>query len=50
MSINFSDIVTLNINGADYCYIITRISKSEAVNLLQKADLNEKQKETKHKL
>ena len=38
MSMNLSDIAILNINSADCCCIITRISKSEAVNLLQKAD------------
>ena len=42
MFVNLSDIAILNINGVDYCCIITGISKSEAVNLLQKADLNEK--------
>ena len=42
MSINFNNISILNIHGADYCCIISRISKSEAVNLRQKADLNEK--------
>ena len=36
--------MSLNINGADYRCIITWISKSEAVNLLQKADLNEKRR------
>ena len=42
MSMNLSDIAILNIRGVDYCCIISRISKGEAVNLLQKADLNEK--------
>ena len=42
MSMNLSDITILNINGVDYCCIITGITKSETVNLLQKTDLNEK--------
>ena len=42
MSINFSNIAILNINGVDYSYIISGISESEDVNLLQKSDLNEK--------
>ena len=29
---NISDIAILNINGADYCCIISRISKSKATN------------------
>ena len=41
-SMNLSNIVILNIHGADYCCIISGISKSEAIRLLQKADLNEK--------
>ena len=42
MSMNLSDIAILDINGADYCCIITRISKNEAANLLPKADLNKR--------
>ena len=42
MSMSLSGIDILNIEGADYCCIISGISKSEAVNLLQKADLKEK--------
>ena len=43
MSINHSsDIAILNINSADYCCIINGINKSEAVILLQKANLNGK--------
>ena len=42
MSMNISDIAILNINGAVYCCIITRISKSEVINLMQNIDLNEK--------
>ena len=41
MSINLSDIAILNINGVDY-RIITRASKCEAIDLLEKADLKEK--------
>ena len=32
MSMNLSDIAIVNIHGADYCCIISRISKSEAIN------------------
>ena len=39
MSMTISNIVILNINGVNYRCIINRISKSEAVNLLQKANL-----------
>ena len=39
MSINLSDIAILNINGTDYCYIINRICKSDALNSLKNADL-----------
>ena len=47
---NLSDIAILNINGVDYFCIITRISKGEAVKLLQTADLNKKkQKHIKYK-
>ena len=42
ISMNLSDIAKLNIKGADYCCISSGISKSEAVNLLQKVDLKEK--------
>ena len=42
VSMNLSYIVILNIHGADYGCIISGISKSEAVNLLQKTDLKEK--------
>ena len=47
MSINYSDSHILNIDGADYYYIISGISKSEAVSLLQKADLNQKEEHYK---
>ena len=42
MSVNLSDIAILNIKGSDYCCIISLISKNEAINLLQNADLTEK--------
>ena len=42
MSMNLSNVAILNLNSVDYHYIINAISKSKAVNLLQKANLNEK--------
>ena len=39
---NLSDIAILNIKGSDYCCIISLISKNEAINLMQNADLTEK--------
>ena len=42
VSISLSDIAILNIHGYDYRFISNRVSKIEAVNLLQKFDLNEK--------
>ena len=42
MFMNFSDIAILNIKGSDYRCIISGISKSEAMKLLQKIDLTEK--------
>ena len=42
MSVNFSDIAILNIKGSDYRCIISLISKNEAINLMQNADLTEK--------
>ena len=41
MSINLNDIAIRNIRGVNYCRVINGISKSEAVNLLQNADLPE---------
>ena len=38
MPMNLGDIAYLNINSADYRCIINGISKSQAVNLLQKAE------------
>ena len=37
ISINLNNIAILNIEVADYHFIINRISKREVVNLLQKA-------------
>ena len=42
MSMNLSDIAILNIKGSDYRCIISGISKSEAIILIQNADLTEK--------
>ena len=42
MPLNLSDIAILNIKGSDYCCIISRISKSEAIKLMQNIDLTEK--------
>ena len=42
MSMNLSGISILNIKGADYHCIFNRMSKSEAMNLLQNIDLTEK--------
>ena len=41
MSMNISDIAILNIHGVDYCGIINRISKSEAMGLLNNVNPNE---------
>ena len=42
MSMNLNDIDILNIKGSDCCCIISLISKTEAIKLMQKADLTEK--------
>ena len=42
MSRNLSDIAILNIKGSDYHCIIILITKSEAINLMQNADLIKK--------
>ena len=42
MSINLSDIYTLNIKNVDYHCIVNGISKGEAIKLLQNIDLTEK--------
>ena len=34
MSVNISDIAAFNIKDSDYCCIISRISKNEAMNLM----------------
>ena len=39
---NLSDISILSIKGSDYCCIISGISKSEAIKLLQNIDITEK--------
>ena len=41
MFMNLSDIAISNIKSADYCCIISRISKSEAINLMEDIDLTE---------
>ena len=47
ISMNLSDIAILNIKGSGYRCIISRISKSEAINLMQNTDLIEKVKQNK---
>ena len=42
LSINLSDIAILNIGGVDYRCIINKITTSEAIHLLQNADLTGK--------
>ena len=44
MSLNLRDLYILNIKGADNCFIVNRVSKSEAVNLMQNIDLTEKRR------
>ena len=39
---NLSDIAISNMKGSDYGCIISLISKNEAINLLQNADLTKK--------
>ena len=39
---DLSNIAILNIKGSDYCCIISRISKIEAINLIQDIDLTKK--------
>ena len=39
---NLSEIAILNIKGADYCCIISEISKSQVINLMQNIDLTKK--------
>ena len=40
---NVSDIAVLNIHGAHYCCIISRISESEAIKLINIVDFSEKE-------
>ena len=47
MSINLSDVAILNIKGSDYRYIISLISKNEAINLMQNADIPKKAEDYK---
>ena len=42
LSMNLSNIAILNIKSVGYRYIISTISKSEAINLMQNIDLTEK--------
>ena len=49
MSINLSDIATLNIKGSNYCCIISLISKIKAMNLLPKKEENYKKQKIKKK-
>ena len=42
VSVNLTDIAILNIKGLDYQCIISLISKNEAINLIQTADLTGK--------
>ena len=42
MSMSLRDIAILKIKGSDYSCIISLISKNEAINLLQNADLAKK--------
>ena len=42
VSMNLGDIAILNIKSADYYCIISGISKSEVINLMQNIDLSEK--------
>ena len=42
MCMNLSDIAILNIKGADYRCIISGISKSKAITLIQNIDFTEK--------
>ena len=45
MSVNLSNTAILNVKGSDYHCIISLISKNEAINLMQNADLTEKKLE-----
>ena len=41
MSVSLSNNAILNINSADYCCSLTRINKSEAMNLMESISLSE---------
>ena len=47
MSIKLSDIAVLNIKGSDVRYIISLISKNEAIKLTQNTDLTKKEEQCK---
>ena len=47
MSINLSDIAILSVKHFDYRCIISLISKNEAINLVQNADLTKKKQNIK---
>ena len=49
MSMNLDNSAILNIKGSGYCCIVSLISKSEAKNLMQNADITEKSNIIKHK-
>ena len=42
MSMSLRDITILNIKGSDYRCIIGLISKNEAINIMENADLTDK--------
>ena len=47
LSMKHSDIAILKIKNAHYCCIVSIISKSEAINLMQNFDLTEKKQNIK---
>ena len=47
VSMNFNDFFNLNIKDVDYHCFISRISKSEGINLMQNTNLNEKRETLK---
>ena len=50
MPMNLSNIAVLNINNVHFCCIINRISKNEAINLVQKYQSSKKEQSIiKHK-
>ena len=49
MSMNLSGIAIVNVKSADYCCIINGISKNEAINLMQNADLTKKSETLQNK-